>query len=214
MKNTTKILVALLMLSSVMNAQCIEVSLKGGTTLASPYVSITENGAFLARPVQKIRPGFYGGLSFNIPTLINKLHIQTELLFESAGSSFDSTEYNTSKSLTIQKLQVPLMVQYNIANLRINLGAYAGAILGVNEIADGVPISDAIFDYTDLDYGLLGGLEYKISNKFSLNARAQLGLKNMVLVHPNTPPPNVSYQVQALQLGFNYRLENKKNQWN
>jgi long-subunit fatty acid transport protein len=136
--------------------------------------------------------GMYG-----LYKILPKLGLQAELLYSEQGFSerFDSEIINIDeiKSLTrMQYINVPVIVSYNlIEQLWIEGGVQVGYLVNAeeereerfindsNQLISETETIDQTSTYESLELGLLGGLRYKLSQNFMIQARYQKSINDI-----------------------------------
>jgi hypothetical protein len=190
MKFSLLAVITLLLVSITTNAQqeYFEYGFKGGLNLSN--ISGDEVSNYDTRTSMNI--GGYG-----LYKILPKLGIQAELLYSEQGFSerFDSEEVDIDeiKSLTrMQYINLPVLVSYNlIEQLWIEGGVQVGYLVNAEEEEEkrfidgsGQLISetetiDQTSRYESLELGLLGGLRYKLSQNFMVQARYEKSINDI-----------------------------------
>jgi hypothetical protein len=193
MKLSLLFVITLLFVSITMNAQqeYFEYGFKGGVNLSS----ISGDGDKVSNYDTKasMNIGMYG-----LYKILPKLGIQAELLYSEQGFSdrFDVEEdedIDEIKSLTrMQYINVPVLASYNlIEQLWIEGGVQVGYLVDAEEeketrSIDGSGQLDSVTKtidqtsrYENLELGLLGGLRYKLSQNFMIQARYEKSINDI-----------------------------------
>ena len=190
MKLSLLSVITLLLASITTNAQqeYFEYGFKGGLNLSN--ISGDEVSNYETRTSMNI--GAYG-----LYKILPKLGIQAELLYSEQGFSerFDSEEVDIDeiKSLTrMQYINLPVLVSYNlIEQLWIEGGVQVGYLVNAEEEREERSIDDSgqlisetetinqTNRYEGLELGLLGGLRYKLSQNFMIQARYEKSINDI-----------------------------------
>ena len=190
MKLSLLSVITLLLASITTNAQqgYFEYGFKGGLNLSN--ISGDEVSNYETRTSMNI--GAYG-----LYKILPKLGIQAELLYSEQGFSerFNSENVNIDeiKSLTrMQYINLPVLVSYNlIEQLWIEGGVQVGYLVNAEEEREerSIDDSDQLISETEtinqtnryegLELGLLGGLRYKLSQNFMIQARYEKSINDI-----------------------------------
>ena len=193
MKLTSLAIISLLFVSMTTNAQqeYFEYGFKGGVNLSS----ISGDGDKVSNYDTKASMNIGG---YGLYKILPKLGIQAELLYSEQGFSerFDSEEVDIDeiKSLTrMQYINLPVLVSYNlIEQLWMEGGVQVGYLVDAEEEREERSINnesgqldsatktiDQTSRYESLELGLLGGLRYKLSQNFMIQARYQKSINDI-----------------------------------
>jgi len=193
MKLTSLAIISLLFVSMTTNAQqeYFEYGFKGGVNLSS----ISGDGDKVSNYDTKASMNIGG---YGLYKILPKLGIQAELLYSEQGFSerFDSEEVDIDeiKSLTrMQYINLPVLVSYNlIEQLWIEGGVQVGYLVDAEEEREERSINnesgqldsatktiDQTSRYESLELGLLGGLRYKLSQNFMIQARYEKSINDI-----------------------------------
>jgi hypothetical protein len=192
MKLTLTGISLLLLISITSHAQqeYFEYGFKGGLNLSNITGDGEEVSGYDTRTSMNI--GMYG-----LYKILPKLGLQAELLYSEQGFSerFDSEIINIDeiKSLTrMQYINVPVIVSYNlIEQLWIEGGVQVGYLVNAeeereerfindsNQLISETETIDQTSTYESLELGLLGGLRYKLSQNFMIQARYQKSINDI-----------------------------------
>jgi hypothetical protein len=192
MKLTLTSISVLLLISITSHAQqeYFEYGFKGGLNLSNVTGDGEEVSGYDTRTSMNI--GMYG-----LYKILPKLGLQAELLYSEQGFSerFDSEIINIDeiKSLTrMQYINVPVIVSYNlIEQLWIEGGVQVGYLVNAEEeketrfidsssqLISGTETIDQTSTYESLELGLLGGLRYKLSQNFMVQARYEKSINDI-----------------------------------
>lgn len=205
-KNISFIL--LFAISTIVSAQKSDISfgIKGGYSLSSMKLSDTSLDS---------KSFFYAGVLAEKP-LSSKLGLQAELLYTQIGGKYTYpliqligneivNAGNITTDFQLNQLQIPFSLKYYFIS---NFSASAGLNLGFNlsqKAKSKIPYSD---NYTeDLDFAKtlnlfpFLGLEYKINQKFFVDARYNF---NFFEVNKSN---NIRAKIGFLQAGVGYRFK-------
>ena len=193
MKLTSLAIISLLFVSMTTNAQqeYFEYGFKGGVNLSS----ISGDGDKVSNYDTKASMNIGG---YGLYKILPKLGIQAELLYSEQGFSerFDSEEVDIDeiKSLTrMQYINLPVLVSYNlIEQLWMEGGVQVGYLVDAEEEREERSINnesgqldsatktiDQTSRYESLELGLLGGLRYKLSQNFMIQARYEKSINDV-----------------------------------
>jgi|GEM_PF-1144614 len=192
MKLSLSAIVTLLLVTITSHAQqeYFEYGFKGGLNLSNVTGDGEEVSGYDTRTSMNI--GGYG-----LYKILPKLGLQAELLYSEQGFSerFDSEIINIDeiKSLTrMQYINVPVIVSYNlIEQLWIEGGVQVGYLVNAeeereerfindsNQLISETETIDQTSTYESLELGLLGGLRYKLSQNFMIQARYQKSINDI-----------------------------------
>jgi len=193
MKLSLLSVITLLLASITTNAQqeYFEYGFKGGVNLSS----ISGDGDKVSNYDTKASMNIGG---YGLYKILPKLGIQAELLYSEQGFSerFDSEEVDIDeiKSLTrMQYINLPVLVSYNlIEQLWMEGGVQVGYLVDAEEEREERSINnesgqldsatktiDQTSRYESLELGLLGGLRYKLSQNFMIQARYEKSINDV-----------------------------------
>ncbi|MCU0359069.1 MAG: PorT family protein [Cyclobacteriaceae bacterium] len=172
---------------------------KAGVSLAKVSISDDIKNEFYSDPSISYKTGFIVGLAVQFP-ISDMISIQPELLYHQKGyklsDEFDGLNYN--ETVTLNYLELPIMVNFAFGNFYANAGPFLAYGLGGKykleysaqgdtETFEGdVKFGDEPDDpgddwYVDvpLEYGLAIGAGYKLFDKILIDARYGLGLSSI-----------------------------------
>ena len=193
MKLSLLAIISLLLVSITTSAQqeYFEYGFKGGVNLSS----ISGDGDKVSNYDTKASMNIGG---YGLYKILPKLGIQAELLYSEQGFSerFDSEEVDIDeiKSLTrMQYINLPVLVSYNlIEQLWMEGGVQVGYLVDAEEEREERSINnesgqldsatktiDQTSRYESLELGLLGGLRYKLSQNFMIQARYEKSINDV-----------------------------------
>ena len=160
--------------------------------------------------------GFGAGLFYRIQA--GNLTIQPELNFvqQGAKSEFSLLGTNVTSSITMNYLQVPILVKYGFGDMdAVNYFVQAGPYLGLgmgkvkSETCAGSDCETSEINYGSgdedvkgLDFGLQLGAGVNITSNISVDARYVLGLSNF----QNNPTGDASSKHNAINVGVGYKF--------
>jgi len=187
-----------------------EYGFKGGVNLSS----ISGDGDKVSNYDTKASMNIGG---YGLYKILPKLGIQAELLYSEQGFSerFDSEEVDIDeiKSLTrMQYINLPVLVSYNlIEQLWMEGGVQVGYLVDAEEEREERSINnesgqldsatktiDQTSRYESLELGLLGGLRYKLSQNFMIQARYEKSINDIDKVSPG----DQFNEVWSFSIGF------------
>ena len=187
--------------------QITNYGLKAGLNFANLNSNIANQGnqyASISMETQT-KVGFYFG-GYAEKKYSEKGSLVGEALISLQGAKLNQTQKisypipgypSQSQSITtdvnITQLNIPVYYKYNVnEKFSVHGGGYLGLILGSK-------IQSVNFNNNTIDFGLLAGASYKISEQFSADARYNFGLLKLDDFY--------SFQNRVLQLGISYQLK-------
>jgi hypothetical protein len=119
------------------------------------------------------------GAGTDIANLSDKLSLRTELNFSLQGGRFEDYSNDVTGSINLYYANVPVIFRLQTkSNFFGEGGVQTGFLIGARDRIEGN--STFYNDYIkDIDFGLMGGLGYRFSEKISLGLRGSLGLRNL-----------------------------------
>ena len=151
-----------------------------------------------------VRFGFHAGLMFEYD-IIPAFVLQHELLFIQNGTSTDAEagEYNRKNTTTINQLQLPINLKYNLGldNLRlfITTGPYIGYGLSAKREISGENTSVDLYNENlkrfDFGVGIGAGINLR---HFIFGINYQHGIINLSKIY------DIKYKMRTLQLSLGY----------
>jgi hypothetical protein len=149
--------------------------------------------------------GFHVG-GFAEFVLNERISLQPELLYSTQGatSSYSSDGLNVDETVSLDYINVPVLLKVNIAGgLSAEVGPQIGFLLSAKakEEAMGVSASVSIKDECKkFDVSAAIGLSYTFAEKFVASARYNLGLTNL--------PKDEEFKSKnsAIQISFGYKF--------
>jgi hypothetical protein len=211
MKLSLSSIITLLLISITTNAQqeYFEYGFKGGINLSNVTGDGDKVSNYETRASMNI--GAYG-----LYKILPKLGIQAELLYSEQGFSdrFDSEieGIDEIKSLTrMQYINLPVLASYNlIEQLWIEGGMQVGYLVnaeeereerstdGSDQLISETKTIDQTSRYESLKLGLLGGLRYKLSQNFMVQARYEKSINDV----DKEPAGDQFNEVWSFSVGF------------
>ena len=192
MKLSLLSVITLLLVSITTNAQqeYFEFGFKGGLNLSS----VTGDGDKVSNYDTRTSMNIGG---YGLYKILPKLGIQAELLYSEQGFSDRKKsvkeDVDETKSLTrMQYINLPVLVSYNlIEQLWIEGGVQVGYLVnaeeereerfidGSDQLISETETIDQTSRYEPLELGLLGGLRYKLSQNFMVQARYEKSINDI-----------------------------------
>ena len=179
MKKLVFIFLLNLLIGSTLFAQ-VSVGIKAGGALSGH----TFDGIGLGEG-EFIKPTYLGGLFVSVP-LTDKFNLQPEVLYTNKGdqSSSGDLRYN------LHYINLPIMLQYHVLDrLTVELGPEFGYLLsagtnfnsgGFSSFSNTPSFDDQLLaSYRDLDIALNLGVDYALSDRWSVNVRYNLGIRDI-----------------------------------
>ncbi|MBN1151481.1 PorT family protein [candidate division WOR-3 bacterium] len=153
----------------------IHFGVKAGLALANGY------GEDIPDSMSGWKPGFYGGAYANYG-FTPMMAVQGELLFTQKGVKYDEDNY--SGSSTLNYINIPILLRFNVPNLVFGLSFLGGVDMGINvgatweSEANGVSSSGDIETINTFDLGAAIGAE-ACYQQFLFELRYVHGLTNV-----------------------------------
>lgn len=184
--------------------------LKGGFN----YSTITFKDPSLSGMEASYRPGFAGGIYFNIG-FNSKFSVQTEMLYSAMGSKLKSTtgdqasESNES-TLTLDYLSVPFLFKFTpTPKLGVFIGPQIDFMLGTQ-----LESEEEVRSIKGVDNAITAGLEYWITNNIGVYGRYIYGFQNINDRNPgvtfNSTDIKSDMHNSGIQVGITLGLKTKK----
>ncbi len=185
----TKIFLFIVLAVGFVNAQQARFGLKVGLNIST--ISGFSNA--------DIVPGFnVGGL---LEIKINeRIAIQPEILYSTQGTEFKSL----SVKQELNYVNIPVMFKYFLINgLCLEAGPQAGVLIAATPTGDPKNISGLYTkdNSNNIDFSVLGGLGYYITDHINLGVRYNFGLTKV-----NKTNPNLDIRNNVFQVGAAYRF--------
>lgn len=156
-------LLLLMLVSSMTYAQNFELILLGGMNASQV------NGDKLAG-FDKV--SYHAGAGIR-RTLTSNTSLQFEIMYSRKGSRDVVTSYDPVQDTLFRfnYIDIPVLATFRVyQQLYVQGGIYAGVLVNAS-YDDGVIVSDKTNDLYRLDWGVAGGLEYRINPKWLANLR-------------------------------------------
>ncbi len=182
----------LLTLSFFCNAQDFQYGLKSGLNLSS-YRGENDGGQY--------KLSGYAGV-FAIYDFNRNIGVQTELLYARIGHR--DTINNTKIKTSLRYLQVPILFKITLNNyeqFKFLIGPQIAYLIDSKITIDG-DSDTSKSNFEELDYGATVGMEYEISDQFSIDARYYLGLSDFY----NQSKVDSSAKNSSFSLGMAFRF--------
>ncbi|WKN44570.1 porin family protein [Tunicatimonas pelagia] len=225
MKKLTFIFLLSLLVCSNLLAQ-VSIGIKAGGALSSHTSEDIGMG-----DGDFIKPTYLGGLFVNVP-LASNLSVQSEVLYANKGYQSKVTPRGSfTPRYHLHYISIPIMLQYQVVNrLTVELGPELGYLLGTgsNINSSGFGSFSSEFpsfheqleaSYRDLDIAVNIGVGYAFSDRWTLNLRYNMGLRDITddfevfFRSTNEPGSEVESTLysfprynRSLQLSIGYRL--------
>ena len=137
--------------------------------------------------------GFFAEIRFN------KLAIQPEVYYSSAGGTWRNTTANVDRDFNLEYVNVPVMIKYYITHgIAIEAGPQAGFLTDSKmKFSDLDPDSPK---FNDFDFSVNVGLSINLPLHLMLSARYNAGLTNVV------DHPDVDWKNRVMQLSLGYKF--------
>lgn len=215
MRKLITILTLLTIHMTAFGQQEIGLKVNGGLSYLSTKVLSTET------KVDKIylAPSGQGGLFYN-RCFRDKFLLGAELLYlqiegkqyvEIPASGYNPTEIMVTNNIWrhISYLGIPIYIGYKLKKFNFNLGFQIGITLmssgRVKGQAPGIPSWDNKSDnlgVDNYDYGARAGINFKLSDKFSIETNYYYGINNIL----KDQTGNLKWNVQQMTIGLRYSL--------
>ena len=161
--------------------------IKGGLNMAQ---EITDDDA------TDTRTGIHIGFFVEVP-INNRVSFQPELVYSMQGGS--SKVKGTTITDKLDYINIPLMFKFYVMQQRLSIeaGLQFGYLISAKVSGEGMSIdADELFNEFDTSIGL--GLSYKVTDKFDLSMRFNVGMTKLVDDYTN--------RNNVFQLGVGYRF--------
>ncbi|XOV95264.1 MAG: porin family protein [Bacteroidota bacterium] len=182
MKSYLISIIILLSLTNVLQAQHINLGIKGGLNVST--IEGDNSGSY------KTKPGFYLGLLGHIH-LTDQFAIQPEAYYSVQGTQYKSG--SSDLKLNLNYVNIPLLFQYMFDNgFRLQAGPQVGILVSANSVVSDSD-TEVKSSYKNTDVALVAGMSYvKPSTGFGFDIRYNHGLSNI----------NASDAVNSYNRGF------------
>lgn len=195
----TKLLLLVLFLPLIFQAQLLHYGAKAGLNLADAYTGIiytSPNNRTLLSNSQSITFGvdtsplvsFYiGGFTEFSFTKKSQFTLQLELIYAQNGTSINAKKRNENDYISytteggkikVSQLTIPVLVKfYPKNNFSIDGGIYTGYVFGIKTInASGLTVDYQNELINKIDFGLILGTTYNLKNNMFFELRYNFGL--------------------------------------
>ncbi len=193
MKNYVRMLLAATLITGSVNAQHVNIGIKGGLNV---YSLKSDNGLNYDSKL-----GFNAGLLGHIH-LTKMIALQPEIVYSAEGAK--STSAGVESKVSLGYINVPVLVQYMFDNgFRLQLGPQVGFLTSAKTETNNVT-SDIKDKLTSADFSISGGVGYvHPASGIGVDARYNLGVSN---INKNS---NVTSNNRGFQLGVFYLFGHK-----
>jgi len=191
----------------IANAQKAQFGLKGGINVANQNFSV--EGGF---PTPSSIIGFHIGGFVEIK-MSDKFAIQPEILYSTQGSKFDMTiydsgfEYYTKNTFKLGYINIPVMFKYYAAKkIALEAGPQIGFLTSskIETAVFGESVTQNAKDlFETIDFGLIFGAGFDITNKLSAGIRYNVGLANIAKTDGNSDE-SIKNNVFSVSLGYKF----------
>ena len=176
MKKLTFILLFSLLVSSSLFAQ-VSVGIKAGGALSGHAIEGDSQGE------GDFKPTYLGGVFVSVP-LTDNFSLQPEVLYINKGNQGGIPGF--TQRYNLHYINLPIMLQYHVLDrLTVELGPELGYLLSTGDNSGFVISNTPSFDdrllasYQDLDVALNVGVGYMLSDRWSVNVRYNLGIRDI-----------------------------------
>ena len=188
------LLALVLVLGMAVQAQKINIGLKGGLNLASLSDSENEDDV-------RSRLGYHAGVFFHIP-VTPQIAIQPEAVYSNQGAKYDLGT-GDDLNLSLNYINIPVMVQAMVGSgFYAQVGPQLGFLTSVSDKVGDIELNSVSkddFKTTDVSLGV--GLGFKGRSGLGLDARYNLGLTNI-----NNSGRSANIKNNVLQVGLQLQL--------
>ncbi|MFC3416171.1 porin family protein [Algoriphagus hitonicola] len=171
------------LLTGTLSAQNINIGIKGGLN----SYNITP-GDF--NPKTGIHLGLLGHIH-----MTDQIGLQPEIYYSAQGAKFG----NSSNSLNLDYINIPLLLQYMFDNgFRVQAGPQLGLLMNAKSVTGSTEV-DVKNDFKSIDVGIGVGASYiHLPTGFGIDARYNIGMSNISEIASN------DYKNRGFQLGVFY----------
>lgn len=182
-----------LMATSVLQAQHMNVGIKGGLNLYNVINQDSNDG----EPITGYHVGLIGHFHLN-----DKFALQPELVFSTEGAKL--IDNGIKSQLNLNYVNVPILLQYMFDNgFRFYAGPQLGFLVSAKSNYDNSEI-DRINDFSNMEMAASLGLSYINPNSnFGIDARYNMGLSN---IYENDSENSYN---RGIQVGLFYLFNHK-----
>lgn len=193
MKVYLSVAVAAMLMTSTVNAQHVNIGIKGGLNLYN--INNDNNAEF------DTKAGFHLGLLGHIH-MSKQFALQPELVYSAQGAKLTSDGVETRVKLDY--INVPVMFQYMFDNgFRLQAGPQLGFLINAKSETNNISI-DIKDNLNTIDFALGAGVGYiNPVSGFGVDARYNLGLSN---INNNSTVKSTN---RGFQLGVFYQFKHK-----
>ena len=138
---------------------------------------------------------FYGGFFVEIPA--------SEKLLLDLGAMYTNHSTTGKGKTMLHRIDVPLVIKYDISGFRPKVGGYVSYIPGVTSFENKYR-SLTRKDIEKFDYGALFGLEYNFNEKYFIETNFYLGLANLLTKDPRHSSDYL--RTRSILIGVGYRF--------
>ncbi len=169
MKKYLSITFAFVTMLSAVQAQHINIGLKGGLNVYA--LSGNNNAKYTNKIAYNL--GLLGHIHLD-----REFALQPEIVYSVQGAKYTSNGRNVD--LQLNYVNIPILLQYMFDNgFRLELGPQFGILASARNKADNV-INDVSSNFKNVDFGLAAGISYvKPSTGFGFDIRYNRGLSNI-----------------------------------
>ena len=164
-------------ITSISTAQKVGFGLKLGYNLNSIALNLKLSEAFTFVDARFLH-SYHFGISLQNESS-NNLGWQVDLLLHSNGGYIEVPTLLERTRLSMRQIRIPIVAKYKLFNnFHIHLGVYSGITLGRSAVMNELKES-GVEAYSGLDFGLVGGGSYKLSQKMTLEIRFNYGVQDI-----------------------------------
>ncbi|MDQ7916717.1 porin family protein [Mesonia sp. MT50] len=158
----------------------------------------------------KSRTSFHAGLVAEVP-YSERFSLQGEVMYSGQGFDVESSgqdnflDNDDNIEYQLDYIQVPIMAKYYVVE---GLSVLAGPQIAfkINEEVDYQPNADAgdvdLNEAEDFEFGIVGGLEYKLDSGFFVQGRYVYGISKLLNESEVLGDPSVHNSVFQLGVGY------------
>ncbi|MBB6610918.1 PorT family protein [Pontibacter sp. Tf4] len=203
------LLLTLLCLISHLNYGQVQYGSKAGVNISSIHFKDADPDDF------RERLGAHAGLfaEFN---LNEKLYVRPELLYSLKGNQFTASMSNNKGNIDLHYVNLPLLVGYRLTDkVAVYAGPEAGYLVAAFSRTEKSSYNlKGKAGYEDLDLGISGGVAYKLTSTWQLDARYTYGFPLLMtyytLDHQGaSPEKNRDGSNRTFQVGVSYYIDQK-----
>jgi hypothetical protein len=185
MKKLSFVVMALAVCTSLI-AQSPKFGLKGGLNLST--ITNTEGD---------VKAGFHVGALSHIH-ITPAFSLQPEVMYSTQG-----VKSSSNSSLSLNYLNIPLLLQYNFDNgFRLQGGPQIGFLTSAKAKSGDLSV-DVTDSYKDIDFSIPLGVGYLSNSGLGVDARYNIGITNVV------ESSSENYKNSVIQLGLFYLFDHR-----